>query len=143
MKKYTVLLTVIFCCLLSIHSYAQSACTGPNKIGLFMDETAYLGSQNFTVASSVPFSAYAVLLNPVNNYDVPVVEIEGYDYTLAKRREPLRPVVNIAPGGANFALRGGMMRPRVVLVQITLTMIEAAGVKTAGGMASSAILAGR
>ncbi len=36
------------------------------------------------------------------------LEIPGYGSKLAPRRKPLRPVVNIAPGGANFVLRGGI-----------------------------------
>ncbi len=35
-------------------------------------------------------------------------EIKGYNNGLAPRRKPLNPVVNIAPAGANFVLRGGI-----------------------------------
>ncbi|MEM7425762.1 MAG: hypothetical protein AAF441_06680 [Pseudomonadota bacterium] len=35
-------------------------------------------------------------------------EIKGYNNGLAPRRKPLNPVVNIAPSGANFVLRGGI-----------------------------------
>ncbi len=35
-------------------------------------------------------------------------QIKGYNHTLADRRPQMRPVVNIAPGGANFVLRGGI-----------------------------------
>lgn len=36
------------------------------------------------------------------------LNIKGYNHTLAERRPQMRPIVNIAPGGANFVLRGGI-----------------------------------
>lgn len=38
----------------------------------------------------------------------PPKQIPGYDAKPIPRRAPLRPVVNIAPGGANFSLQGGI-----------------------------------
>jgi hypothetical protein len=82
MKQRIAVFSVLFCCLLTIHSYAQPACTSPNVIGLFGDDGAILGSQNFVVPSSTPFTAYVVLMNPEDNYGNPVSEIEAFEFTM-------------------------------------------------------------
>ena len=60
--------------------FAQSA---DNQLGIYGDEAGSLNSQNFVVAASTPFTAYMVLTNPVDNYDMAVAEVEAFECRVA------------------------------------------------------------
>ena len=118
--------------------FAQSA---DNQLGIYGDEAGSLDSQNFVVAASTPFTAYMVLTNPVDNYDMAVGEVEAFECRVAfsngamvfKLAETLPPqAINVGDSsnpaaGLEYAVGLGVPTPvvggAVTLVEFTFMVL--------------------